>query len=163
MARAPSRNGKQRRERHDRHGERWGIGGAWLALVLAIGVVSGCTKVLGDYKVAGKPPTAGDAGKDAAMGDIIVTPIEGLQTTEWGGRATFTVVLKTAPRFNVAIALSSSAPSEGAVSPESITFTPANWNAPQTVVVTGQQDDGAMDGNVIYTIQTSPASSDDPH
>jgi hypothetical protein len=131
--------------------------------VLAIGSTGGCTKVLGDYKIAGRPPPTTDAGKEVAPIDIIVTPFEGLQTTEWGGRVSFTIVLKTAPRFNVAIALSSNAPGEGTVSPESVTFTPANWNAPQTVFVTGVQDDGVADGNAIYTIETSPASSDDPH
>jgi hypothetical protein len=161
MARALSRNGQQRRERRARHKLRHDRAVAWLALVLAIGVVTGCTRVLGDFKLgSNKPPP--DAGAEAGPIDIVVTPIDGLQTTEWGGRVSFTIVLKTAPRANVAFALSSSLPTEGTPSPESITFTPTNWNAPQTVFVTGQQD-GDPDGNAIYDIVTSPASSDDPH
>ncbi|HMI87139.1 MAG TPA: Calx-beta domain-containing protein [Polyangiaceae bacterium] len=138
---------------------------AFLALVVAMVVLaaSGCTKVLGDFQLGPNKPPVVDAGKEVTPVDIVVTPTEGLQTTEWGGRVSFTIVLKTAPRFNVAIALSSSTPTEGTVSPESVTFTPINWNAPQTVYVTGVQDEGYTDGNTIYTIETSPASSDDMH
>lgn len=42
----------------------------------------------------------------------------------------------------------------------SLTFTPANWNIPQTVTVTGI-DDPTIDGDVAYTIVLSPATSAD--
>src|SRR6185369_2383214 len=92
---------------------------------------------------------------------IVVHPTKGLVTTESGGTATFTIVLAVKPTSNVAIALSSSNVNEGTVSPEAVTFTPANWSAPQTVVVTGI-DDTQKDGDQLYLILTSPASSSDP-
>ncbi|HPD13514.1 MAG TPA: C25 family cysteine peptidase, partial [Planctomycetota bacterium] len=55
---------------------------------------------------------------------IIVQPTSGLKTTEAGGTAQFTVALATQPTANVTIGLSSSDPSEGTVSPTSLTFTP---------------------------------------
>jgi len=60
---------------------------------------------------------------------ITVTPTSGLNTTEAGGTATFTVVLNSEPAADVTIALSSSDTTEGNVSPASLTFTSANWNA----------------------------------
>jgi len=42
-----------------------------------------------------------------------------------------------------------------------VTFTPVNWNAPQTVTVTGL-DDAVADGNQVYSIVTAPAASTDP-
>ena len=92
---------------------------------------------------------------------IAVTPTSGLVTTEAGGTATFTVVLQSMPTANVTIGLSSSDTTEGTVSPSSLTFTPTNWNVPQTVTVTGV-DDSIVDGNVAYTIVTAPAQSADP-
>jgi len=91
---------------------------------------------------------------------IIVTPTSGLTTTEAGGQATFTVVLNSQPTADVTIPLSSSDNTEGTVPPVSITFTPANWNVPQTVTVTGV-DDFADDGNVAYTVVTGSATSTD--
>ena len=76
---------------------------------------------------------------------ITVTPTSGLVTTEAGGTATFTVELNTQPTANVTIGLSSSDTTEGTVSPASLTFTAANWNAAQTVTVTGV-DDAIVDG-----------------
>ena len=76
---------------------------------------------------------------------ITVTPTAGLTTTEAGGTATFTVVLNTQPTADVTIALSSSDTTEGTVGPASLTFTTANWNAAQTVTVTGV-DDAVVDG-----------------
>ena len=58
------------------------------------------------------------------------------------------------------IGLSSSDTTEGTVSPASLTFTPANWNAPQTVTVTGVND-AVDDGDIAYTIVTAPATSTD--
>lgn len=42
-----------------------------------------------------------------------------------------------------------------------VTFTPADWNLPQTVIVTGQND-GVSRGDVRYTIVSGPATSGDP-
>ena len=93
---------------------------------------------------------------------IIVSPTSGLTTTEAGGTATFTLVLSTPPTADVTIDLSSSDPGEGTVSPTSVTFTPVDWNVPQTVTVTGV-DDGTADGVMAYTIIIEPAISTDPY
>ncbi|MFO0837235.1 MAG: Calx-beta domain-containing protein [Phycisphaerae bacterium] len=92
---------------------------------------------------------------------ITVNPTSGLFTTESGGTAQFTVVLTTQPAANVTVSLASSDLTEGVVAPQAVTFTPANWNTPQTVTVTGV-DDALIDGNVLYTIVTAPAVSVDP-
>ena len=64
-----------------------------------------------------------------------------------------------APAADVSIALASSDSGEGTVSPTILTFTPTNWATPQTVTVTGTDDIG-IDGDVLYSIVTSPASYD---
>ena len=91
---------------------------------------------------------------------ITVTPTSGLTTTEAGGTATFTVVLNTQPTADVTIGLTSSDTTEGTVSPASLIFTPANWNVPQTVTVTGVND-AVDDGDVVYSIVTAAATSAD--
>ncbi|MGA9397399.1 MAG: Calx-beta domain-containing protein [Anaerolineaceae bacterium] len=93
---------------------------------------------------------------------ITVIPTTGLSVTEAGGTDTFTVLLNTLPAYDVTIDLSSSDTSEGTVSPESLTFTAANWSTPQTVTVTGV-DDLADDGDIAYTIITAQASSGDSY
>ena len=91
---------------------------------------------------------------------VAVTPTAGLVTTEAGGTATFTVALLSRPTANVTIPLSSSNTAEGTVAPASLTFTPANWDAPQTVTVTGVNDP-AVDGDIGYTVVTGAAASAD--
>ena len=92
---------------------------------------------------------------------ITVNPTSGLMTTESGGTATFTIILDTQPVDIVTIALSASDPTEGDVSPTSITFTPDNWHVAQTVTIMGV-DDSVDDGDIAYTITTHPAISGDP-
>src|SRR6476469_1527445 len=91
---------------------------------------------------------------------VTVNPISGLVTTEAGGTATFTVKLNSQPSANVSIGLSSSNSAEGTVSSNSLTFTSANWNQPQTVTVTGV-DDSVADGSKTYNIVTAAAVSTD--
>ncbi len=91
---------------------------------------------------------------------ITVSPTSGLQTTESGGQATFTVVLNTLPSATVTIGISSSDTTEGTVSTALLTFTTGNWSTPQTVTITGQ-DDGLIDGNIAYTIVTAAAAGGD--
>ncbi len=98
---------------------------------------------------------------DSASGaGITVNPTTGLVTTEAGGTDTFTVVLRSQPTAPVTIGLTSDNTLEGTVSPNSLTFTVANWNREQVVTITGQNDDVA-DGDVDYTIVTAAASSSD--
>lgn len=89
---------------------------------------------------------------------VVVNPINGLVTTEAGGTDTFTIRLESNPTDNVTIPLSSSDPTEGIVSPTSVTFTPANGIVPQTVTVTGV-DDALDDNDIAYTIITGDPTS----
>ena len=91
---------------------------------------------------------------------ITVTPSSGLTTTEAGGTATYTIVLTSQPSADVTIALSSTDTTEGTISQSSLTFTPANWNVPQTVTVTGVND-AVDDGDILYSISNAPATSAD--
>lgn len=92
---------------------------------------------------------------------ISITPTSGLSTSEAGGTETFDVVLQTMPTADVTIPLDSNDLSEGTVSATSLTFTAANWDTPQTVTVTGVDDD-VDDGDVAYAIVTAVATSTDP-
>lgn len=91
---------------------------------------------------------------------ILVTPSSGLQTTEAGGTATFTIQLTSPPTSPVTIALSSSNTKEGTVSPSQVTFNSSNFSTPQTVTVKGV-DDAVDDGDIAYSIVTAPATSAD--
>src|SRR6185369_7682708 len=99
-----------------------------------------------------------NADNDAAA--ILVTPVSGLATTEAGGQASFTVVLKSQPTANMVIPVASSDPTEGVASPASLTVTAANGNVPQTVTVTGV-DDQVADGAVGYSVVLGAATSSD--
>ncbi|MBF0350201.1 MAG: hypothetical protein HQM11_04180, partial [SAR324 cluster bacterium] len=81
-------------------------------------------------------------------------------TTEGKGTATFTVKLNSQPESDVQIGLSSNDSTEGTISPTSLTFTSANWNANQTVTVTGV-DDNVQDGSQSYKIIVGAAVSQD--
>jgi uncharacterized repeat protein (TIGR01451 family) len=91
---------------------------------------------------------------------ITVELLTSALTNESGGMARFSVVLDSQPTANVTIAIASDDTSEGVVSPTSLTFTPANFDLPQTVKVTGVDDD-IVDGNIFYSVLTAPAVSAD--
>jgi Leucine-rich repeat (LRR) protein len=104
-----------------------------------------------------------DNDSDQSTAGITVSPCGGVLTTEKGGTATFTVVLNTQPGANVTLDISSSDTSEGVLNPANLvtlTFTPADWNQPQTVTITGV-DDVEDDGDQPYTVITHPSSSAD--
>ena len=91
---------------------------------------------------------------------ITVNPTAGLTTGEDGTKANFTVLLNTQPTANVTIGLTSNNVAEGTVSTNSLTFTPANWNTPLPVTVTGVND-SIVDGDIDYKIVTAAAVSTD--
>ena len=93
---------------------------------------------------------------------VTVNPVSGLQTSELGATASFSIALNTPPTANVTIPLSSSNVAEGTLSVSSVTFTSANWDIPQTVTISGIND-GLVDGNIAYSIVTAAATSTDPN
>ncbi|HSD88556.1 MAG TPA: Calx-beta domain-containing protein [Kofleriaceae bacterium] len=111
---------------------------------------------------------AGDRGsgdvmvvnKDDDTAGVTVTPTTGLQTSEAGTTATFVVQLTSEPLGNVVIPVSSSRPGEGTVSVAMMTFTAQNWNAAQTITVTGV-DDSIADDDQDFNVVLAPAASSD--
>ncbi len=84
------------------------------------------------------------------------------RVTEAGGTDDITVVLTTAPTSNVVLDVTSADVAEVTASPASLTFTPANWNVPQSITLTGVNDtidDG--DQTTVVTISVNDAASDD--
>jgi len=127
------------------------------------------------YLVIFAPATSNDkeySGKVPPVANVTVTNLDDdtagvlvkkptpFVTSEPNVTTTFTVELSSQPTADVTIPLSSSKPSEGTVSPASLTFTAANWNAPRTVTLTGA-DDKVQDGNQPYVVSLGNATSSD--
>lgn len=107
------------------------------------------------------PTDVAAANLDDETPGIVVNP--GSPTTgEDGSSATFTVQLQSQPTADVTIDYATSDASEGIATGVSLTFTPANWNAPQTITVNGQ-DDQVADGNQPYHIAFAASGSADPN
>lgn len=110
-----------------------------------------------DYSDLAVDDVTGSNRDDETPG-IVVTPTSGLVTTEAGGTATFLVSLQSEPIADVSVALASGRPTEGAVTPASVTFTPLNWASAQVVTVTGV-DDSIADGPQAYVVHVGPSTS----
>ena len=81
------------------------------------------------------------------------------QATEAGGQATFPVRLRAAPSNFVTVAVTSRDTGEGSVSPSVLTFQTTDWHTPQTVTVTGV-DDNVDDGTQSWNVRLDPSSAD---
>ena len=84
-----------------------------------------------------------------------------LNVNENGGTATFNYILDAEPQSNVVIDLISNNTAEATVNPSSLTFTPANWNTPQMVTVTGVNDDLVQSQSTFILASINDADSDD--
>jgi hypothetical protein len=142
--------------------------------------IKGVNDSLGDgdviYSIISDPVVSGDAnynGLDPAditvinddndtPGVTIFAATNPLITTESAGKATFTVKLRTKPTANVTfIGILSSNTSAGTVSPANITFTATNWSVPQTITITGVNNDYLNPSGILYSITVpSPTSTD---
>ena len=76
---------------------------------------------------------------------------DAVETSEGGQTDSISVVLNTQPSSNVVILVASSNEAEAIVSTDTLVFTDQNWNQPQTVTVTGVNDE-VTDGNASYFI-----------
>ena len=63
---------------------------------------------------------------------------------------TYTVALASQPTAEVTVSLSSNHTDIATVSPATLTFTTTNWSVPQTVTVTGVDDEVDQEGNSAY-------------
>ena len=87
---------------------------------------------------------------DTEKGGYYVSSVSG-DTDETGKTASFTVRLRSQPTDNITIYVASSDTSEGTVSADNLSFTTTNWNADQTVTITGLR--------TIFPTATSPTRS----
>ncbi len=90
--------------------------------------------------------TTTDAGHGVVLSQASVSVAENEAT------ATYTLVLKSQPSGNVVISVTSDATSHATVDTGTLTFTSANWNAPQTVTVTGK---GVGSTSIRHAVSTS--------
>ena len=98
--------------------------------------------------------------------------VAGLDVVELGGGTTVgesgttdevTIALTARPTSNVVVAVSSADPGEATAAPGSLTFTPALWNVPQTVTVTGVDDmldDGDQNTAISFTVVDAQSDTD---
>ncbi len=90
---------------------------------------------------------------------VVFSPSSGLVTSEPGGSVDVRVMLDQAPSADVILTLSSSDTAEGTVTPDTLIFTPANWNIEQVITITGVEDI-VDDGDKPYEISVSLSSAD---
>jgi len=98
-------------------------------------------------------------------GLLITETSGGTEVGESGATDTYTLALSSAPKSDVTVnitpILSAAVPPVGQVTTDvtSVTFTPSNWNSPQTVTVTGVNDT-TVEGNITTLIYHTLQSAD---
>jgi hypothetical protein len=101
--------------------------------------------------------TANITDNDSGPGVIVTESSGSTNVSEGGSTDTYTVVLNSAPTANVTITINPS--TQVAVAPTTLTFTPANWNVPQTISVTAV-DDALVEGSHTGSITHAATSMD---
>lgn len=90
---------------------------------------------------------------------IVFEGADTLYTSETGTVATLGVALERQPSAEVRLTISGVDSTEGQISTESLTFTPANWGIAQKITITGVDDPDA-DGDASYSLVFTPTSDD---
>ena len=93
----------------------------------------------------------------------MVTISESTLGIEEGATVTYTVVLDTAPTGDVTVTIGGATDSDLALDKTSLTFTTTDWDAPQTVTVTAEQDDDAVDEPVVNLTHTVSSTVDNAY
>ncbi|WP_419211216.1 LamG-like jellyroll fold domain-containing protein [Maribacter sp. X9] len=142
---------------HAQSGGVWSSDDTGIATVNQSGLVTGVSagSVNINYALCGQTTYKSVSVIDAGFSVSETT----LTISENAGTASFTVVLDAAPTSNVVFAISSNYTNEATVDKSALTFTSANWNTPQTVTVTGVNDDIDSDDTATITISVNDASS----
>lgn len=150
-------------------------GNSYSVTITVTGVADDVVESTQAFSITTEPSTSGDAAyngvnptdvsgnvTDSNTASVTVTPANTpLATDETGTTDSIDYVLTAEPTADVTFTLSSDDPNEAMVAPNTLTFTMANWDTPQTVTVTGQDDD-VDDAVTAYNIIASNTSSADP-
>ncbi len=92
--------------------------------------------------------------------DLALTVSKSSLDVDEGGTQTFTVELSHQPAGNVVLTVTSGDTGAATVDEAELTFTTSNWNAAQTVTVTGVEDaDAADEEDVTITVNVKAGSS----
>ena len=92
-----------------------------------------------------------DTGTGTGTGVVSIADLSVLSfsatslTVDEGCNVTYTVALKSEPSDDATVTLRDPSNTDVTVKPTALTFTPDNWNVPQTVTVTCAEDDDALD------------------
>ena len=120
----------------------------------------GGSRAGGSGGAAGSAGSGGNGGSGGGAAAGVTVGSISNDTSESGESATFTVVLNAKPLGNVTVHFDTDDATEGKPNVTSLFFTAGNWDAPQSVSVTGQDDDMA-DGDVAYHIVFTATTSPD--
>jgi hypothetical protein len=129
--------------------------GTYLLSIDGVGFGDPLTNGYSDYASLGQYLLTGTV---VAPPTLLVSQTS-LATSEAGGSASFTVKLSQAPTATVVVNLSCSDASEGRLNLGQLSFSTANWNLEQQVVVSGV-DDLLVDGSQAFAINLTASSSD---
>jgi len=115
----------------------------------------------GTYYWASINPSDGDYVTFASPTPDFTISQTSLTFDENAGSSTFTVVLDVKPASDVVLDITSDDTDEATVDKSQLTFTSADWDTPQTVTVTGVNDDIDRNDSATITIAVNDAASDD--
>jgi CSLREA domain-containing protein len=101
------------------------------------------------------------AGKTVGAANIVYSSPGIIAVSESGTSASVNISLSMQPASDVNIPISISDTTEGSISTALITFTSANWNVTQQVILTGVSDTLA-DGTISYSVVIGSPTSTDP-
>ncbi len=100
----------------------------------------------------------------SAMGPGVTVSKATASVTEGGSTDSFTVALNTPPSSDVVLTVSSADTGEATVDLAQLTFTSSDWDTPQTITVTGVDDDvDDGDQDTTITVAVDDDSSDDAY
>ncbi len=98
---------------------------------------------------------------DDDVAGIVADPAAGVIFSESNGVASFNIQLNSEPTANVTVNLNCwQNPCPATFTPTQLTFTPANWNVPQTITATGTPNNVADGSHSFDVIYASPISGD---
>lgn len=96
---------------------------------------------------------------DKKTGQVTISK-NSVSTDDAGGSDSFTVQLASPPASDVTVHISSAKPDIATVSVPSVLFTPATWNIPQPITITGVVA-GLDNGDQTFAVTVGPTSSTD--